>query len=97
MDKLYDQDGNCDTYNYNSTTGYLDSVKDNDTGAQINYTYDENRGQLISVSQTDSYTDITAQNNYTYDESGKLLTKSTIQIPITSSTMTSSTIQPKTK
>ena len=75
MDKLYDQDGNCDTYNYNSTTGYLDSVKDNDTGAQINYTYDENRGQLISVSQTDSYTDITAQNNYTYDESGKLLTK----------------------
>ena len=75
MDKLYDQDGNCDTYNYNSTTGYLDSVKDNDTGAQINYTYDENRGQLISVSQTDSYTDVTAQNNYTYDESGKLLTK----------------------
>ena len=75
LDKLYDQDGNCDTYNYNSTTGYLDSVKDNDTGAQINYTYDENRGQLISVSQTDSYTDITAQNNYTYDESGKLLTK----------------------
>ena len=75
MDKLYDQDGNCDTYNYNSTTGYLDSVKDNDTGAQINYTYDENRGQLIGVSQTDSYTDITAQNNYTYDESGKLLTK----------------------
>ncbi|WP_405352636.1 RHS repeat domain-containing protein [Ruminococcus sp.] len=73
--KLYDQDDNCDTYNYNSTTGYLDSVKDNDTGAQINYTYDENRGQLISVSQTDSYTDITAQNNYTYDESGKLLTK----------------------
>ncbi|WP_302186366.1 hypothetical protein [uncultured Ruminococcus sp.] len=41
LDKLYDQDGNCDTYNYNSTTGYLDSVKDNDTGAQINYTYDE--------------------------------------------------------
>ena len=75
MDKLYDQDGNCDTYNYNSTTGYLESVKDNDTGAQINYTYDENRGQLIGVSQTDSYTDITAQNNYTYDESGKLLTK----------------------
>ena len=75
LDKLYDQDGNCDTYNYNSTTGYLDSVKDNDTGAQINYTYDENRGQLIGVSQTDSYTDITAQNNYTYDESGKLLTK----------------------
>jgi len=26
LDKLYDQDGNCDTYNYNSTTGYLDSV-----------------------------------------------------------------------
>ena len=75
MDKLYDQDGNCDTYNYNSTTGYLDSVTDDNTGAQINYTYDENRGQLISVSQTDSYTDITAQNNYTYDESGKLLTK----------------------
>ena len=75
LDKLYDQDGNCDTYNYNSTTGYLDSVTDDNTGAQINYTYDENRGQLISVSQTDSYTDITAQNNYTYDESGKLLTK----------------------
>ena len=75
MDKLYDQDGNCDTYNYNSTTGYLDSVKDNDTGAQINYTYDENNGNLLSVSQTDSYTDVTAQNNYTYDESGKLLTK----------------------
>ena len=75
MDKLYDQDGNCDTYNYNSTTGYLDSVTDDSTGAQINYTYDENRGQLIGVSQTDSYTDITAQNNYTYDESGKLLTK----------------------
>ena len=56
-------------------TGYLDSVTDDNTGAQINYTYDENRGQLISVSQTDSYTDITAQNNYTYDESGKLLTK----------------------
>ena len=75
MDKLYDQDGNCDTYNYNSTTGYLDSVTDDSTGAQINYTYDENRGQLIGVSQTDSYTDVTAQNNYTYDESGKLLTK----------------------
>ena len=75
MFKLYDQDGNCDTYNYNSTTGYLDSVTDDSTGAQINYTYDENRGQLISVSQTDSYTDVTAQNNYTYDESGKLLTK----------------------
>ena len=75
LDKLYDQDGNCDTYNYNSTTGYLDSVTDDNTGAQINYTYDENRGQLIGVSQTDSYTDITAQNNYTYDESGKLLTK----------------------
>ena len=28
LDKLYDQDGNCDTYNYNSTTGYLDSVND---------------------------------------------------------------------
>lgn len=75
LDKLYDQDGNCDTYNYNSTTGYLDSVTDDSTGAQINYTYDENRGQLIGVSQTDSYTDVTAQNNYTYDESGKLLTK----------------------
>ena len=39
--KLYDQDGNCDTYNYNSTTGYLDSVTDDNTGAQINYTYYE--------------------------------------------------------
>ncbi|WP_337401246.1 hypothetical protein [Ruminococcus sp.] len=28
LDKLYDQDGNCDTYNYNSTTDYLDSVND---------------------------------------------------------------------
>ena len=41
MFKLYDQDGNCDTYNYNSTTGYLDSVTDDNTGAQINYTYYE--------------------------------------------------------
>ena len=29
------------TYNYNSTTGYLDSVTDDNTGAQINYTYYE--------------------------------------------------------
>ncbi|WP_302193126.1 hypothetical protein [uncultured Ruminococcus sp.] len=28
LDKLYDQDGQTDTYNYNSKTGYLDSVKD---------------------------------------------------------------------
>ena len=28
LDKLYDQDGQSDTYNYNSTTGYLDSVND---------------------------------------------------------------------
>ncbi|WP_444432478.1 hypothetical protein [Ruminococcus sp.] len=28
MDKLYDQDGQSDTYNYNSKTGYLDSVND---------------------------------------------------------------------
>ena len=41
MFKLYDQDGNSDTYNYNSTTGYLDSVTDDNTGAQINYTYYE--------------------------------------------------------
>ena len=41
MFKLYDQDGNCDTYNYNSTTGYLDSVTDDNTGAQINYIYYE--------------------------------------------------------
>ncbi len=75
LSKLYDQDGNADTYNYNSTTGYLDSVKDEDTGAEIFYTYDENNGNLLSVSQTDSYSDITAKNNYTYDESGKLLTK----------------------
>ena len=41
LDKLYDQDGQSDTYNYNSKTGYLDSVTDDSTGAQINYTYDE--------------------------------------------------------
>ena len=41
MFKLYDQDGNCDTYNYNSTTGYLYIVTDDNTGAQINYTYYE--------------------------------------------------------
>ena len=35
LDKLYDQDGNCDTYNYNSTTGYLDSVTDDSTGTQL--------------------------------------------------------------
>lgn len=28
LDKLYDQDGQSDTYNYNSKTGYLDSVND---------------------------------------------------------------------
>ena len=28
MDKLYDQDGQSDTYNYNSKTGYLGSVND---------------------------------------------------------------------
>ena len=28
LDKLYNQDGQSDTYNYNSKTGYLDSVND---------------------------------------------------------------------
>ncbi len=28
LDKLYDHDGQSDTYNYNSKTGYLDSVND---------------------------------------------------------------------
>ncbi len=28
LDKLYDQDGQSDTYNYNSKPGYLDSVND---------------------------------------------------------------------
>lgn len=73
--KVYDQDGNYDTYSYNTTTGFLNSVTDNDTGATVNYTYNTNNGNLLSVSQTDSNEDITLSNGYGYSSTGKLLTQ----------------------
>lgn len=73
--KTYDQDGRSDTYNYNTTTGFLDSVTDDDTNTTINYSYNTNNGNLLSASQTANSENITVSNNYSYSSAGNLLTK----------------------
>ena len=75
LQKLYDQDGNYDTYNYDATKGFLTSVVDNNTGATINYTYNTNNGNLLTVTQSDSQYGLTMSNSYGYSSTGKLLTQ----------------------